>query len=78
MPFHSITHAVHGFWLGFRKSDGGLPQPYTHEDESIRGFINLDVVVPQQETKRKFWILRHVDDLTLDVDHQPRVIKECL
>ena len=55
MPFRAITHAVYGFWLdGFRKSVSVPPQPYTNEDESIRGFINLDAVVPNKRPKQSF------------------------
>ena len=45
------------------------------ESESIRGFINLDMVVPNERPEGKVLDLEAWDDYTLDVDHQPRIIR---
>ena len=61
--------------MGFTKVRVSFHNLVLSEGEYIRGFINLDMVVPNERPKCKVLNLDACDDSTLDVDHQSRIIR---
>ena len=63
---------------GLHKSEGDFSKSWASEGESIRGFINFDMVVPNKRPKSKVLGLEAWDDFYMGCGSSTKNYKELL